>query len=121
MNNTNHSNDGRRSGDPCPDCGSPIFLRKNKQTKGYFLGCSQFPTCDWACLPHPIDVKVRRARDYTRRRAYCIAREHREEAQRERYWASVEEESRVQYLLRDEVAEEGPYTLWDALRTGDIL
>jgi ssDNA-binding Zn-finger/Zn-ribbon topoisomerase 1 len=29
----------------CPNCSSPIIERKNKNSKGTFLGCSKFPTC----------------------------------------------------------------------------
>ncbi len=29
----------------CPDCGAPMAQRENKQTKGHFWGCTQYPAC----------------------------------------------------------------------------
>ena len=123
MSNNNYPNDGRRTGDPCPDCGGTLTLRQLKRTKGFFLGCMEFPTCDWACLPSPIDVKIRRARDRERRRTYCINREKVWDEAREALWDEEDRESRIQFLRRDEVSEvaedqEDPYSIWDAIWGG---
>lgn len=31
--------------EPCPQCGSPLVMKKGK--KGLFLGCSNYPDCDY--------------------------------------------------------------------------
>jgi hypothetical protein len=70
----NIPNDGRQSGDPCPECGSHLICRKNKVTQGYFLGCDQFPDCTWACNPNPKEVRAikGRKRSFASRRAMLL-------------------------------------------------
>ena len=31
----------------CPDCGAPLTLRRNRRTGEHFLGCSDYPHCDF--------------------------------------------------------------------------
>ncbi|MCR5085406.1 MAG: topoisomerase DNA-binding C4 zinc finger domain-containing protein [Succinivibrionaceae bacterium] len=37
--------DGLREGDPCPRCGGTLVLRHSP--RGDFLGCSEYPACDF--------------------------------------------------------------------------
>lgn len=98
MKMTNHPNDGRRVGDACPSCDGKLALRKNGRTHGYFLGCDQFPTCAWACLPHSADVRVRRESERARRRAWAMSQDERREAR----WELEDERGRESFLRYDE-------------------
>lgn len=45
---------------PCPQCGSALVERPNKHTGVHFIGCSQWPDCDYT-LPIPAHEHMRRA------------------------------------------------------------
>ena len=118
---TNHPNNGRRVGDECPEClAGALALRKNKRTKGYFLGCDQFPTCPWACLPNASDVSAARQRAFVKRRSWAIVQEQREQQSWERFYAELEVEGRASFLLDDE-QQDPIYSWWDALMDGRII
>ena len=37
----------RASAKNCPECGQPLTPRKNRTTKTEFLGCSNWPACEY--------------------------------------------------------------------------
>jgi putative DNA topoisomerase len=38
---------------PCPECGAKLHIRRGK--KGPFIGCSDYPTCDFSKPLHDVD------------------------------------------------------------------
>lgn len=41
----------------CPKCGGDLVLRTNKKTNQQFMGCANFPECDFTCSPYDAEVK----------------------------------------------------------------
>lgn len=111
----NIPNDGREAGHSCEECNDGVLrFRKNSLTNGYFLGCDQFPKCEWACNPPP--KSVLRERTTARRRAwYAVA----DDVKREQMWELEEERARASFFRDDEIPAE-PYTLWDAFMDGRV-
>ena len=42
----------------CPECGALLTIRRNRETRETFLGCSGWPKCTYT-EPLPIDVQLR--------------------------------------------------------------
>lgn len=41
----------------CPKCGGDLVLRTNKKTNQQFMGCANFPECDFTCSPYNAVIK----------------------------------------------------------------
>ncbi|MBF9001084.1 MULTISPECIES: DNA topoisomerase family protein [Vibrio] len=50
------SSTGKASEEPCPKCGKPLVIRHGKH--GPFLGCSDYPTCDYIKTSHNNDGHI---------------------------------------------------------------
>ena len=42
----------------CDECGADMVVRKNRDTGEEFLGCQNWPKCDFT-TPLPVDVQMR--------------------------------------------------------------
>ncbi len=44
----------------CPECGSQLCVRENRENGSLFLGCSDYPDCDYT-ERYPTDMRMRAA------------------------------------------------------------
>jgi ssDNA-binding Zn-finger/Zn-ribbon topoisomerase 1 len=43
----------------CPECESDLVIRQNQTTLNYFIGCSQWPACEYtAKLPESLRMEL---------------------------------------------------------------
>ena len=43
----------------CPDCGEPMVIKQDPDSRTEYLGCSAYPKCEWA-EELPTDIRLRR-------------------------------------------------------------